>query len=51
MKITIVFDRIRGEEKWLVQEAKQVGLHTTELVDGRTALTSRSPPRSQEPLR
>jgi len=34
MKITIVFDRIRGEEKWLVHEAKKSG-HTTELVDGR----------------
>ena len=34
MKITIVFDRIRGEEKWLVHEAKKSG-HTTELIDGR----------------
>ncbi len=34
MKITIVFDRIRGEEKWLAHEAKKSG-HTTELVDGR----------------
>ncbi|MDA4114000.1 MAG: lysine biosynthesis protein LysX [Thaumarchaeota archaeon] len=34
MKITIVFDRIRGEEKWLIQEAKKSGC-TTELVDGR----------------
>ena len=34
MKITIVFDRIRGEEKWLVHEAKKSGC-TTELVDGK----------------
>jgi [lysine-biosynthesis-protein LysW]---L-2-aminoadipate ligase len=34
LKITIVFDRIRGEEKWLIQEAKKSGC-TTELVDGR----------------
>jgi [lysine-biosynthesis-protein LysW]--L-2-aminoadipate ligase len=34
MKLTIVFDRMRGEEKWLVQEAKHAGL-TAELVDGR----------------
>jgi len=34
LKISIVFDRIRGEEKWLVHEAKKSG-HTTELVDGR----------------
>jgi [lysine-biosynthesis-protein LysW]--L-2-aminoadipate ligase len=35
LKITIVFDRIRGEEKWLVQEAKRAGC-TAELLDGRT---------------
>jgi [lysine-biosynthesis-protein LysW]--L-2-aminoadipate ligase len=34
LKITIVFDRIRGEEKWLVDEAKKSGFET-ELVDGR----------------
>lgn len=34
MKLTIVFDRIRGEEKWLVQEAKHAGCKT-ELLDGR----------------
>jgi [lysine-biosynthesis-protein LysW]---L-2-aminoadipate ligase len=34
MKITITFDRLRGEEKWLVQEAKRAGC-TTELLDGR----------------
>jgi [lysine-biosynthesis-protein LysW]---L-2-aminoadipate ligase len=34
LKITIVFDRIRGEEKWLIQEAKKSGC-ATELVDGR----------------
>jgi [lysine-biosynthesis-protein LysW]---L-2-aminoadipate ligase len=34
LKLTIVFDRIRGEEKWLVHEAKKSGC-TTELVDGR----------------
>jgi [lysine-biosynthesis-protein LysW]--L-2-aminoadipate ligase len=34
LKITIVFDRIRGEEKWLVQEAKRAGC-AAELVDGR----------------
>jgi [lysine-biosynthesis-protein LysW]--L-2-aminoadipate ligase len=34
LKLTIVFDRIRGEEKWLVHEARKAGC-TTELVDGR----------------
>jgi len=34
LKITIVFDRIRGEEKWLIQEAKKSGC-ATDLVDGR----------------
>ncbi len=34
MKISIVFDRIRGEEKWLMHEAKKSGC-TAELVDGR----------------
>ena len=34
MKISIVFDRIRGEEKWLVSEAKKSGA-SAELVDAR----------------
>ena len=34
MKVTIIFDRIRGEEKWLVDEARKAGC-TAELVDGR----------------
>lgn len=47
MKITIVFDRMRGEEKWLVQEAKRAGCDT-ELIDGRTLFyeaTGKSPGR------
>ena len=35
MKITIIFDRIRGEEKSLALEARRAGC-TAELVDGRT---------------
>ncbi len=35
MKITILYDRIRGEEKWLATEARKAGC-TAELVDGRT---------------
>jgi [lysine-biosynthesis-protein LysW]--L-2-aminoadipate ligase len=34
LRISIVFDRIRGEEKWLVHEARKAGC-TAELVDGR----------------
>jgi [lysine-biosynthesis-protein LysW]---L-2-aminoadipate ligase len=34
LKISIVFDRIRGEEKWLVNEAKKSGA-SAELVDAR----------------
>ena len=31
-KLSIIFDRLRREEKWLIQEAKKLGC-TTELVD------------------
>lgn len=34
MKISIVYDRIRGEEKWLATEAKRSGC-TADLIDGR----------------
>jgi [lysine-biosynthesis-protein LysW]--L-2-aminoadipate ligase len=45
MRISIIFDRLREEEKWLVREAKHAGC-TTELLDGRKLefeVTSRTP--------
>ena len=50
LKITIIFDRIRGEEKWLVHEAKKSGC-TTELVDGRMLSFELTDREGEEPLR
>ena len=47
MKITIVFDRIRGEEKSLALEAKRAGC-TTELLDGRSLFFEATAKRSKQ---
>jgi [lysine-biosynthesis-protein LysW]--L-2-aminoadipate ligase len=47
LKITIVFDRIRGEEKSLALEAKRAGC-TTELIDGRTLFFEATAKRSKQ---
>jgi [lysine-biosynthesis-protein LysW]--L-2-aminoadipate ligase len=47
LKITIVFDRIRGEEKSLALEAKHAGC-TTELIDGRTLFFEATAKRSKQ---
>jgi len=47
LKITIVFDRIRGEEKSLALEAKRAGC-TTELLDGRSLFFEATAKRSKQ---
>jgi [lysine-biosynthesis-protein LysW]---L-2-aminoadipate ligase len=49
LKLTIVFDRIRGEEKWLIQEARRAGCKT-ELLDGRTLFFEATAKKTQYDL-